>query len=319
MNLKTSRSVTAFAPATVANVGCGFDVLGFAIHLLGDFVTARFTDGEGVTITKITGEKGKLPIETEKNTAGLSTLSLLKTYGKEVAGIGLEIDKKMPLGSGLGSSAASSVAAVVAVNNLLGNPFSTRELLPFAVEGELAASGTPHADNVAAALFGGFILVKTHHPPDVIQLPTPEKLHCTIMHPNIEIQTKQSRFILKKDVPLEKAVLQWANVGALVSGLYTNDYDLIGRSVHDEIIEPVRSVLIPGFTEMKAAALDNGALGCSISGSGPSLFALSSNEQTALEIGRAMGEVLKNIGLGYKLHISKINTEGAALRDREGV
>jgi homoserine kinase len=319
MKIVESGSVTAFAPATVANVGCGFDVLGFAIHGPGDFVTASLTKGKGVTISKITGDGGKLPVEAEKNTAGLSVLSLLKEFDGDFGGIDLEIDKRMPLGSGLGSSAASSVAAVVAVNTLIGTPFSTKQLLPFAVEGELAASGTPHADNVAAALFGGFILVKTHHPPDVIQLPTPEKLHCTIIHPNIEIQTKQSRFILKKEVALEKAVIQWANVGALISGLYTSNYDLIGRSVHDEIIEPVRSVLIPGFTEMKEAALDSGALGCSISGSGPSIFALSKSEKSALEIGNAMGEVLKTIGLVYDLHISKINTEGAAVTKKTAV
>lgn len=238
MSESKRKSVTVFAPATVANVACGFDVLGFAIHGLGDEVTATKSDQPGITITAIEGDEGKLPLETEKNTAGLSVISLLNELGNgEKPGIELRIKKNMPLGSGLGSSAASSVAAVVAVNELLEKPFTTPELLPFAVDGEIAASGTAHADNVAASLFGGFILVKTHQPPDVITLPTPENLHCTIVHPHIEIKTKNSRMILKKEILLEKAVTQWANVGALVAGLYKNDYSLIARSLHDEIIK----------------------------------------------------------------------------------
>ncbi|MEX0822759.1 MAG: homoserine kinase [Balneolaceae bacterium] len=309
---------TAFAPATVANVACGFDVLGFAIHGLGDEVTATLTHTHKVEIASITGDDGRLPLETEKNTAGKAVMALLKALGKEnTVGIQLDIKKNMPLGSGLGSSAASSVAAVVAVNHLLDSPFTTSELLPFTVEGEIAASGTPHADNVAAALYGGFVLVKTHHPPDVIPLPTPAKLYCTLIHPDIEIETKSSRLILKKDVPLAKAVTQWGNVGALVAALFMDDYELIGRSLHDEIIEPVRSVLIPGFTEMKQAAMKAGALGCSISGSGPSLFALSTSKKTAQEVGTKMGAVLKSIGLDYNMYLSKINTEGASIRKSE--
>ncbi|TVP99697.1 MAG: homoserine kinase [Balneolaceae bacterium] len=311
--------VTAFAPATVANVGCGFDVLGFAIHGPGDLVTASFSDKPGLRIASISGDGGRLPLEVENNTAGLAAKALIKAAGYDIHadGIELSIVKKMPLGSGLGSSAASSVAAVVAVNELLGTPFSKENLLPFAVEGEIAASGTPHADNVAAALIGGFILVKNHLPPDVISLYTPEDLHCTIIHPAIEIQTKNSRKILKKQVSLEKAVKQWGNVGGLIAGLYTSDYNLIGRSLHDEIIEPVRSLLIPGFNEMKKAALETGALGCSISGSGPSLFALSTSEQLANDIGKQMGAVLDEIGLDYDLFVSKVNVEGACVVNLE--
>lgn len=197
--MASPKSVRVFAPATVANVACGFDVLGFAIHGLGDYVTARFSEISGLGIESITGDEGRLPLEASKNTAGLAAMALLKKAGfKGEKGIQLAIEKNMPLGSGLGSSAASSAAAVVAVNELLGRPFSVDDLLPFAVEGEMAASGTAHADNVAAALFGGFILVKTHNPPDVISLHTPSKLHCTIIHPSIEIQTRNSRMILKK-------------------------------------------------------------------------------------------------------------------------
>lgn len=312
------KKFRAFAPATVANVGCGFDVLGFAIHGLGDFVTAEYSNKPGLRITSITGDEGRLPTEARSNTAGLAALSLLEAAGfGEETGINLQIEKKMPLGSGLGSSAASSVAAVVAVNALIGNPFTRDELLPFSVAGEMAASGSAHADNVAAALFGGFILVKEHLPPDVISLHTPSELYCTIIHPHIEIQTKNSRKILKKQVLLEKAVKQWGNVGSLIVGLYTNNYELIGQSVHDEIVEPVRSVLIPGFQEMKKAALGKGALGCSISGSGPSLFALSKSHEHASEIGTKMGEVLDKIDLEYDVHLSEINRDGAAIVDTE--
>ncbi len=312
------KKFRAFAPATVANVGCGFDVLGFAIHGLGDYVTAGYSNRDGLRITSITGDDGRLPTETQSNTAGLAALSLLEAagWGKET-GIDLQIEKKMPLGSGLGSSAASSVAAVVAVNALIGNPFTRDELLPFSVAGEMAASGSAHADNVAAALFGGFILVKEHLPPDVISLNTPDELYCTIVHPHIEIQTKNSRKILKKQVLLEKAVKQWGNVGSLIVGLYTNNYELIGQSVHDEIVEPVRSLLIPGFQEMKKAALDAGALGCSISGSGPSLFALSRSHEHAAEIGSKMGKALEEIDLEYDVHLSEINRVGAAIVDSE--
>lgn len=318
MNNSKKTSVTAFAPATVANVGCGFDVLGFAIYGPGDSVTATFSDKPGLRITSISGDGGRLPLDIMENTAGLAVNSLMNDAGyRGEYGIELKIEKNMPLGSGLGSSAASSVAAVVAVNELLGNPYSKENLLPFAVQGEIAASGTPHADNVAASLIGGFILVKNHLPPDVVSLHTPDDLHCTIIHPAIEIQTSKSRKILKKQVSLEKAVKQWGNVGGLIAGLYTNDYDLIGRSLHDEIIEPVRSVLIPGFNEMKKAAMDNGALGCSISGSGPSLFALSTSEMLANNIGQKMGEELEEIGLEFDLFVSKINVDGAYIVSHE--
>lgn len=309
--------ITAFAPATVANVGPGFDVLGFAIHGPGDLVTARLSSKPGVVIGSISGDEGRLPLDASKNTAGLAVLSLLEKHGQKKIGIELSIEKQMPLGSGLGSSAASSAAAVVAVNELLNCPFTINELLPFAVEGEKAASGTPHADNVAASLLGGFVLVRNHQPPDVLSLPTPEKLFCTIIHPEIEIQTKNSRLILKKDVPLSKAVTQWANVGGLIAGLFTSDYELIGRSMHDELIEPVRSVLIPGFDKIKQAALDAGALGCSISGSGPSMFALSTSPETGKRIGKKMGGVLEELGLTYQIHLSKINTQGAAVINQD--
>lgn len=308
------KNVRAFAPASVANVSCGFDVLGFAVGRPGDVVTASFDEKPGVHIRGIEGDEGKLPLKAERNTAGVAVLEMLKKMDKKLSdGICLHIRKQMPMGSGMGSSAASSVAAVIAVNKLLDSPFSRKELLPFTVQAEGIASGVPHADNVAASLLGGFILVRSNNPLDVIPLETPSALHCTVIHPNIEIRTEDTRRILQKQVSLNKAVNQWGNLGALVAGLLKKDYDLIGRSMHDEIIEPIRSVLIPGYDEIKKAAMEAGALGCCISGSGPSIFALSTSQKQASTIGQAMEQTVQSIGLESDLYTSKINSQGAYL------
>ena len=306
--------VSAFAPASVANVGCGFDVLGFAINGPGDEVWASRAETPEVQIRAIYGDQGALPLDADKNTAGVAVRAMMWALDKQdEPGIHLKIYKKMPLGSGLGSSAASSVAAVVAVNRLFGDPFTKNELLPFATEGELVASGTAHADNAAASLFGGFVLIRSTNPLDVISLPAPEKLHCVVIHPHVEIRTEDTRKILRKQIPLAKAVTQWGNVGALVAGLMKSDYDLIARAMHDEIIEPIRSVLIPGYDSIKKAALQSGALGCSISGSGPSIFALVTSKEQAKETGRKMQAVLNDMALESSLYISKINLRGAEI------
>jgi len=318
MNQKRMKRVTAFAPASVANVGCGFDVLGFAIHGPGDEVTARFGTQQGVTIDKIEGDGGKLPLEPVSNTAGRAVMSLLEALEPASdQGVILSIKKKMPLGSGLGSSAASSVAAAVATNRLLGEPFTRQELLPFVLQGELAASGSPHADNVAASLLGGFILVRSNDPLDVIPLESPKELYCTVIHPKIEIATKNTRLILRKEVPLAKAIAQWGNVGALVAGLYKNDPELIGRAMQDAIVEPTRSFLIPGFDQMKDAAIGSGALGFSISGAGPSVFTLSRSREIAEAVGKASGKVLEGLGLEYDVMISEINRTGSSILEEE--
>lgn len=304
------KKVKAFAPATVANVAAGFDVLGFALDLPGDELTAMFSEQPGIRISRITGDDGRLPIDSRKNTAGVAVHALLNHTG-EVRGIELLLDKKMPLGSGLGSSAASAVVAVVAVNALLGEPLSKRELLPFALEGERIACGSAHADNAAPSLLGGFVLIRSYTPLDVVPLPTPEKLHATVIHPHIEIQTKDARGILKQQVSLSNAVTQWGNTAGLVAGILMSDYGLISRSLQDVIVEPIRSILIPKFYDLKHAALHAGALGCSISGSGPSLFALSDSAETAHVVARAMTMVLDNIGIGSDVFISKVNQEGA--------
>jgi homoserine kinase len=304
------KEIKVFAPATVANVSCGFDILGFAIDAPGDELTLRITDKPGVVITKITGDEGKLPIEAEKNTAGVSLLAMMKELN---AGFGVEmqLDKKMPLGSGLGSSAASAVASVFALNCLIDKPVNKLDLVKFAREGEKISCGeNPHADNIAACIYGGFVLVRSNYPLDIIPLSAPDDLYCTILHPDVVVKTEHSRNILRKQLLLSTAVTQWGNIAGLVAGLLKSDYDLISRSMHDVIVEPVRSVLIPGFDAIKEAALSNGALGSSISGSGPSVFALSNSKEKAEKIGAAMQKVLAPLEVGSEVYISKINSNG---------
>ncbi len=301
------NEIKVFCPATIANVSCGFDVLGLALDAVGDEMTVRKIDTKGVYISKIIGQD--IPLETEKNVAGIAGLALLQA-SDYLGGFEIEIHKKIKAGSGIGSSAASAAGAVWAMNMLLGNPFSTIELVQFAMEGERLASGVPHADNVAPALFGGFTLVRSYDPLDIIQIHTPKELYATILHPQIEIKTADSRKILKTTISLQDGIKQWGNVGGLIAGLYTEDYALIGRSLVDHIVEPIRSILIPGFDDVKKASLDAGALGAGISGSGPSIFALSKGEQTAEKVAKSIKEVYRTIGVEYDLHISKVNLEG---------
>lgn len=306
----TTEEIRIFCPATIANISCGFDVLGLALDAVGDEMVVRKTDEKGIKITKLTGQD--LPTETLQNVAGVAGLALL-AESDHVGGFEIEIYKKIKAGSGIGSSAASSTGAVWAMNQLLGCPFSNLDLVKFAMEGERLASGVAHADNVAPALFGGFTLVRSYQPLDIIKIPTPAELYATVIHPQIEVRTSDSRRILKTSISLEDGIKQWGNVGGLIAGLYTNDYDLIGRSLVDHIVEPIRSILIPGFDKVKENALDAGALGCGISGSGPSIFALSKGKETASKVGEAMRNVYEKIGVEYDIHVSKINTEGVKI------
>lgn len=301
------NEVRIFTPATIANVSCGFDVLGLALDAVGDEMVIRKTKEKGIKITKIEGQN--LPLETEKNVAGVAGLALLAESDYE-GGFEIEIYKKIKAGSGIGSSAASSSGAVWAMNYLLGNPFTTSQLVAFAMEGERLASGVAHADNVAPALFGGFTLVRSYNPLDIIPIESPSELFATVIHPQIEVKTSDSRKILKTTFDLKDGIKQWGNVGGLIAGLYTQDYDLIGRSLVDHIIEPIRSILIPGFNDVKQSSLNAGALGCGISGSGPSIFALSKGERIAQNVAKAMKEVYKEIGIDYDVHVSQINPEG---------
>lgn len=302
-------SIKVFAPATVANVVCGFDVLGFALHNPGDEVIIRKTNTSSVIIKSIIGDNGRLPLDPEKNTVGVSVVNYLKHIGS-AQGVEIELIKNMPLGSGLGSSSASTVAGVFAVNELMGSPLTREELLPFAMEGERLACGSAHADNVAPALLGGFVLVRSYSPLDVVKLPTPKDMYCSVVHPHIEVQTKDARQILPKQIFLKDAVTQWGNVAGLVSGLYQSDFDLIGRSLKDVIVEPVRSILIPGFMQVKEAALQAGAIGGGISGSGPSIFALCKGKETAVKVNEAMKSVFDRINIGSDSYISEVNAEG---------
>ncbi|MBK7980490.1 MAG: homoserine kinase [Ignavibacteriae bacterium] len=304
------NKIKVFAPATVSNVGCGFDTIGFAIDKPGDIVSLSLRNDGIVKIKKITGDNGVLPYAIEKNTATYGLMEMLRIFGDKKIGLDIEIHKKMPIGSGLGSSAASSVAAVYGMNRLLNNHFNEMEVLNFAVLGESIASGAIHADNVAPSLFGGFVLIRDYNPIDVVKLPVPKNLFCTVLYSEIVIETKQARKLIKKNMPLKKARKHFGNIGTLVSGLYEGDLDKIARSIEDEISEPARAVLIPNFYEIKKAAINAGAFGCSISGSGPSIFAFSGSLDNAKKIGSAMKRIVNKSGIKSTLYISKINPHG---------
>ena len=302
--------IRIFTPGTIANLSCGFDVLGLCLDTVGDEMVIRKSKQKGIRITKIVG--ADLPYEVEKNVAGVAAMALLSEVETEF-GFEIEIYKNIKAGSGIGSSAASSAGVVFGINALLGEPFSKRELVLFAMQGEKLASGSAHADNVAPALFGGFALVRSYEPLDIIKIKSPSQLFATVIHPQIELKTSDARSILKQTVSLKSAIIQWGNVGGLIAGLYTEDYELISRSLHDEIIEPVRSILIPEFDLIKQITLENGALGVGISGSGPSIFALSKGKETATKVATAMSEVYKNRNVPYEIHVSGINEEGVKI------
>jgi homoserine kinase len=301
------KEIKIFTPATVANVSCGFDILGLCLDTVGDEMIVREVPEKGVRLTKITGQE--LPLETHKNVAGVAGLALLEQVDASV-GYEIEIYKKIKPGSGIGSSAASAAGAVFAINELLGKPFSKQELIYFAMQGEKLASGTEHADNVSPVILGGFTLVRSYKPLDVLKINSPDDLYATIIHPQIEVKTSDSRAVLKNQVSLKKMVTQMGNFGGLISGLYTSDYDLIGRSLHDEIIEPNRLVLIPEFNKIKKGVIQAGALGAGISGSGPSIFALSKGKETANIVGETMAEIYNTTDIDYDIHVSKINQQG---------
>ncbi len=301
------KEIKIFTPATVANISCGFDILGLCLDTVGDEMIVREVPEKGIKITKVTGQN--LPLETHRNVAGVAGLALLEKVDVSV-GYEIEIYKKIKPGSGIGSSAASAAGAVFAINELLGKPFSKQELIYFAMQGEKLASGTEHADNVSPVILGGFTLVRSYEPLDILKIKSPNDLYTTIIHPQIEVKTSDSRAVLKNQVSLKKLVTQMGNFGGLISGLYTNDYDLIGRSLHDEIIEPNRLVLIPEFDKVKKGVIQVGALGAGISGSGPSIFALSRGEETAELVGKTMAEIYNNTGIDYDIHVSKINQQG---------
>ncbi|WP_055446133.1 homoserine kinase [Lacinutrix mariniflava] len=301
------NEIKIFSPATVANVSCGFDVLGFCIDTIGDEMVIRKTKEKGIKITKIVG--ADLPFETEKNVASVSALAMYND-AKPDYGFEIEIYKNIKPGSGIGSSSASAAGSVFAINELLGRPYNQTEVTNFAMKGEAVASGCEHADNIAPALFGGFTLVKSTTPLKVLQLPTPKDLFVTIIHPQIEVKTSESRAILPKEIPLQNAITQWSNVGSLVHALHTEDYSLLSESLEDVVVEPYRSQLIPHFNSVKTEVIKAGALGAGISGSGPSIFALSKGKDTAEAVEEAMKKIYKNTDINFNTYVSKINTQG---------
>lgn len=307
------QSATAFAPASVGNVAVGFDVLGLSVQAIGDRVTARRTTEPGVRIAAITGTVVDLPLEADRNTAGRAVMSLVEEQKLDF-GIELTIEKGIPLGSGLGGSAASAVAAVVAANALLPQTLSQLALLKHAMHGEAVASGSVHVDNIAPSLFGGLVLTVGVDNPNVKQIPMPPGVHCVLVHPHMVLATKEARKILKADVSLSDVIWQTANLAGFLAGCFTNDLRLIGESLNDVIIEPQRRVLIPGFEAVKHAAMSGGALGCSISGAGPTLFAWVPTDKSA-QVRDDMVAAFKSAGLQSDAWISTLEAHGARVID----
>lgn len=307
----------AFAPATVSNVACGFDVLGFAIAGPGDLVIAEESAEPGIVIAELAGDGGRLPREAERNTAGVATRALLERAGLAGRGVSLRIEKQMPLASGLGSSAASAVAAVVAVDALFGLGLAKPELLACALEGEKMACGSAHADNAAPSLYGGFVLVRGSEPAgdplEVVELPLLPGLTCALVRPHVEVETRGARRVLGDNVSLGVVVRQCGNLAALVAALFRQDFGLLARSLEDHIAEPKRAVLVPGFRAVQAAAREAGALGCSLSGSGPSIFALCASPESAEKVADAMMAAAGALAIPADRWISPAGTRGAHL------
>lgn len=310
MSAQSPKEVRIYAPATVANVACGFDVLGLCIAHPGDEIVVRRSPTPGLRITRITGDEGRLPLDSRKNTAGVSAHALLRHLGRSDLGIEMEIHKKMPFGSGLGSSAASAVGGAFAVNRLLGEPLTRRQLLPFVVAGEAAADGAWHADNVGPCLLGGITLIRSNAELDVMDIPIPDRLWAAVVHPDIVVLTKVAREIMPRQIQLETATQQSGNLGGLLCGFFKGDYALIGRSLQDLIAEPYRQRLIPEFYRARAAALAAGALGFSISGAGPSVFALCEGEEAARRVAAAVAAVFAALPIKATPYVSRINPQG---------
>jgi len=307
--MPNSKQITIHAPATVANMVCGFDVLGFAVNDPYDIMKIRFSELPGITI--INEDHYQLPTDPEKNVAGAALLALLEEVPEKI-GFEICINKLIKPGSGVGSSAASAAGAVFAANQLLGSRFTNADLVRFAMNGEKLASGVKHADNIAPCIYGGVTLIRSIFPLDIIQLNAPP-LYVTIVHPQIEVRTSDARSILKQQILLKDAIKQWGNIAGLVAGLQQQDYELIGRSLEDVLIEPVRSILIPGFNLIKQKSKEAGALGGGISGSGPSIFMLSKDEATAKKVEQAMQSVYNEIALEHHTYVTTINQQGIKL------
>ena len=308
--MEYNKTITVLSPGTVANLVCGFDVLGLCLDTPNDEMQVTINDRNEISIRSADGYE--LPTDPALNTAGAPLLEMIAQLHGSL-GFEIVIKKNIKPGSGIGSSAASAAGAVVAANHLLGNIFSKEEMVSFAMFGEKVASGVKHADNVAPCIYGGVTLIRSIFPLDIISIPAPE-LYVTVVHPQIEVRTSDARQILKKQVLLKDAIKQWGNIGGLVAGFMKNDYDLIGRSLEDVIIEPIRSILIPGFDDVKIKSKEAGALGGGISGSGPSVFMLSKDEETANRVSVVMKQVYEKIGLDHHVYVTKINNNGVTIK-----
>lgn len=301
------------APASVSNLACGFDTMGMAIDVISDEIIGHWVDEPGVRIVEIKGYKQGIPFETNQNIAGITATSMLKYLGEEGRGLELRITKNIPGGSGLGSSASSATAAAVLVNELLNRPLEKRQLISFALDGEMVASGSRHGDNVVPAMIGGLVLIRDINTYDYHRIYTPPGLFMAVLLPDISISTKSARELLRPDVPLQKMVRQAANLGAFVIGMHNSDLELVGRSMEDYVIEEQRKHLIPFFDEIKDAAMKLGALGCSISGAGPAIFALCQEKLMATGIAAAMKAVYDQHHLASRSFVGAINQEGTVL------
>jgi homoserine kinase len=308
--MSEQKKVKILAPATIANLVCGFDILGLAINSPQDEMELSLSNEPGIRIIHTDGYN--LPTEPAKNVAGAALIALMEEYDDKSIGFDLTINKIIKPGSGLGSSAASSAGAVVGANQLLNNHFSKPDLVRFAMNGEKVASGVKHADNITPCIYGGVTLIRSIFPLDIIELSAPP-MYVTVVHPQIEVKTSDARQILRKEVQLKDAIKQWGNIAGLVAGFLKNDYELIGRSLEDVIIEPIRSILIPGFDDIKKLCKEAGALGGGISGSGPSVFMLSKEEDTAKAVEQIMKDIYNKIGVDYHTHLTTVNTRGVAV------
>ena len=303
------KRIKVIVPATVANLVCGFDILGMALNDPFDEMELSLLDQPGISIKHT--DEFNLPEAAQENVAGVALQALIEEYNQPI-GFELVVHKNIKPGSGLGSSAAGSAGAVVAANHLLDNYFSKEDLVRFAMHGEKLASGVKHADNVAPAIYGGVTLIRSIFPLDIIPLGCP-KLYVTVVHPQIEVKTSDARQILRKEVQLKDAIKQWGNIAGLVTGILKNDTALIGRSLEDVIIEPVRSILIPGFDEVKLRSKEVGALGGGISGSGPSIFMLSENEEIAKQVEWEMIGIFSQLGVEFKTYVTTVNGDGVRI------
>ncbi len=304
------KKVRVFAPASIANMGCGFDVIGLALDEVGDILEITQSEGDGLTITNKSNVP--LPDDIEKNVITPVVRSFLRKIGK-TAQIDVCICEKIFPGSGIGSSAASSAAAAYGMNELFGCPMSEEELVICAMEGENLASGGYHADNAAPALLGGIVLIRGYEPLDIVSLPVPGNFYCAVVHPDIVVATKEAREILPKAVPMHDAVRQWGNVGGLVAGLYSGNIGLVGRSMQDFVAEPYRKQFIPGFDELRKKVLDSGALAMNISGSGPSVFALCDHKNKANAAGWVLKQHFESLGIHSNVYVVKVSNKGAKL------